>query len=85
MNKPRVLILEKRKLRGRVCQCTVCGLVFGSLSGFDKHRTGRYPDRTCMSYEDLLMAGWNRDVSGKMTTGGFNWAGRRGLPKRAQK
>ena len=33
------------------CECGVCGKVFGSLSGFDKHRVGTYMPNTrrCLS------------------------------------
>jgi hypothetical protein len=27
--------------------CTGCGEYFKSVSGFDKHRVGQYPERTC--------------------------------------
>ena len=31
------------------CKCSACGEYFGGVRGFDLHRRGEYPDRTCLA------------------------------------
>ena len=54
--------------------CTVCGEDFGSLSAFDRHRTGRYghpyseehPDgRRCLNKPEMRAAGLHQDSAGR--------------------
>lgn len=56
------------KNRGRVSlspgsmrnQCPSCGLLFGGLTGFDKHRTGAYgtpSGRRCMTPDEMRKVG----------------------------
>jgi len=50
--------IVKPKLTGRVCQCTVCGEVFNSEAGFNKHRIGTHGvDRRCMTPDAMREAG----------------------------
>ena len=53
------------RLTGNRCQCTACGEYFGSVRGFDRHRTGDYgKDRRCRPVADLLATGWIRNARG---------------------
>ncbi len=48
-------------LRGKACQCTACGQVFTTESGFNRHRKGSYADgRTCLTVVELEAAGWTK-------------------------
>jgi hypothetical protein len=38
-------------------RCTVCGLYFGSVAGFDKHRTGEPDARRCMTEAQMRAKG----------------------------
>ena len=53
------------KLRGKVSLCRSCGKVFTTTSTFDKHRTGKYPDRRCLTTEELDAAGWGLNQHGR--------------------
>lgn len=57
----------------QISLCNACGLVFKSVYAFDKHRTGRWPERTCRSLEDLLADGWAVNSQGRVTTGAFTF------------
>jgi hypothetical protein len=56
--------------------CCACGEDFGSLSGFDAHRVGKYeyrwsPEqdgRRCLDEEELLALRWHRDMHGRWRT-----------------
>lgn len=54
------------RLTGSKCQCTVCGLGFGSERAFDRHRLGTVgqPDRRCMTAAELTAATWAQDHRG---------------------
>ena len=41
------------RLRGKRCQCSVCGEFFGSVTSFDKHRKGEHSagSRHCLDPE----------------------------------
>ena len=64
------------KLTGRRCQCTVCGLVFNTESGFTRYRYGAYSEgRVCKSATTLLADGWNVSERGIwMQKGNFHAA-----------
>lgn len=60
-------------------QCPSCGLLFGGLTGFDRHRTGAFgtpSGRRCMTPEEMRKLGlkegpdgyWSRPAP-KMATG----------------
>ena len=49
------------KLTGSMSQCTACGLVFGTVRGFDGHRVGDYSARRCLSEAQLTEAGYAFD------------------------
>jgi hypothetical protein len=44
-------------LRGDHCQCPTCGEYFNSTYAFDKHRTGEYAARRCMSRDEMMAKG----------------------------
>lgn len=47
--------------------CASCGLDFGSVSAFDKHRVGGHdPDeRRCLDVAEILAAGMELDLRGR--------------------
>lgn len=45
------------KLTGHRCKCAGCGNYFSRASVFDKHRTGPYTDRRCMTDLEMTEAG----------------------------
>jgi hypothetical protein len=47
----------ERKLRGDHCKCPTCGEYFNSTRAFDKHRTGEYGARRCLSPDDMRVRG----------------------------
>lgn len=52
---------DKIHLRGKACQCTACGEIFTTESGFNAHRFGSYVDgRRCKTPEELALAGWSK-------------------------
>ena len=52
------------KLGKRACQCSACLKYFKTDSAFDKHRTGSYPDRRCLTDDELAAAGWSISIEG---------------------
>ena len=49
------------------CECTACGIIFGSVSSFDMHRVGKYtiPDtRKCLSEKVLIKKGLIKNEKG---------------------
>ena len=54
------------RLTGAKCQCTVCGLGFGSERAFNRHRVGEVgqPDRRCMTVAEMTTAAWAEDDRG---------------------
>jgi hypothetical protein len=52
-------------------KCTVCGKVFNSVSGFDKHRTGEFADksRRCLSDEEMAAKDFRLNANGKWVVG----------------
>ena len=52
--------------RGNVC--ATCGLDFGSVTAFDRHRVGPHDgDRRCRTEADLLDRGYVLTVYGRLT------------------
>lgn len=46
-------------------QCAACGLLFGGLTGFDKHRTGSFSQRRrCMTPAELEKLGMTQGAAG---------------------
>ena len=45
-----------------------CCQSFTSLTGFDRHRTGPYTDRRCLTPDELTAKGWTRDEHGAWRT-----------------
>ncbi len=58
-------VLIRRNKMSR-CECDVCGKVFGSLAGFDKHRVGDYMPNTrgCLSDKELKKKGMHKNENG---------------------
>ena len=50
-------------------QCGACGLDFGSLTAFDKHRVGRHEplERRCLTLEELEQKGFVQNHYGRWT------------------
>jgi hypothetical protein len=46
------------------CQCPTCKEYFNSTYAFDKHRTGKWGERRCLSLADMQSAGWSVSPSG---------------------
>jgi hypothetical protein len=51
-------------LRGDRCRCSGCGEYFNSTYMFDKHRFGKYPDRRCMTAEEMSAKGYSKNEAG---------------------
>jgi len=47
------------KLTGQRSLCRGCNKVFSTTSTFDRHRVGEYPDRRCLTAEELTAKGWS--------------------------
>ena len=64
----------KKKLTGKRCQCSACGLYFNSLAAFDLHRIGTYKldTRGCLSEASLQASGARLNESGYWVLG---WKG----------
>jgi hypothetical protein len=55
----------KRVLTGSRCRCRECGDVFNSVTAFDRHRVGKYPNqRRCMSAAERRAEGMSRNDAG---------------------
>lgn len=48
---------EAHRLAGDRNQCPSCGEFFNSTLAFDKHRTGDYPARHCLSPDAMVAKG----------------------------
>lgn len=46
-----------KKLRGDHCQCGACGHYFNSTYAFDKHRTGDWTTRRCLTAAEMQAKG----------------------------
>lgn len=64
------------KLTGHRCKCAACGKHFSRASVFDKHRTGPYSDRRCLT--DIEMAGAGMQMSEGV------WRGQAGIEFRVK-
>jgi hypothetical protein len=53
-----------KPLRGDRCRCTACGEFFNSTSAFDKHRSGSYVSRRCLTADEMLSIGMERPEHG---------------------
>lgn len=53
-------------LRGQECGCPTCGLIFGGLRGFERHRVGEHGvNRRCLSVAELGAIGYELDSRGR--------------------
>lgn len=52
------------KLTGNNCRCNACGLLFKSAASFDKHRTGDYTSRRCLTETELRAKGFEPNAKG---------------------
>jgi hypothetical protein len=53
-----------KELRGDHCRCSMCSLEFNSTYAFDKHRTGSWTARRCLSVEEMHAKGMVVSESG---------------------
>ncbi|MGQ0834974.1 MAG: FDXHR family putative zinc-binding protein [Gammaproteobacteria bacterium] len=56
-------------LTGNRCRCSACGQHFNSVTVFDRHRTGSWPDRRCLSPAEMSAKGWLRNDASFWITG----------------
>lgn len=69
--------------------CTACGLGFGGIAAFDKHRTGNFTqgftqlERRCKTEAEMLDAGMVRKQNGLWSADATVWAGVPTLDARA--
>lgn len=49
--------MTTRKLAGDHCRCAGCGEYFNSTRAFDMHRRGEWPDRRCLSPNEMQTKG----------------------------
>jgi hypothetical protein len=54
--------------------CGACGLIFSSVSSFDKHRVGRYEplERRCLTVDEMIEKKMVQNEKGWWTTGVFD-------------
>lgn len=52
------------RLTGSRCLCRTCGQYFNSMSMFDAHRVGAYPERRCLSPDELAQRGYTHNLAG---------------------
>ena len=52
------------KLTGSRCQCPACGEYFNSTWIFDRHRIGAYPQRRCMTVDEMRSKGYVTNAGG---------------------
>jgi hypothetical protein len=51
-------------LTGQRNQCPTCGEYFNSNTAFDKHRSGPFTDRRCISAQEMMDKGMSLNASG---------------------
>ena len=52
------------KLSGDRCQCTACGEYFNSTGMFDRHRVDKYPNRRCLTTDEMSLKGYTTNRAG---------------------
>ena len=50
------------------CQCADCKEYFNSVAAFDKHRTGKWEARRCMSVDEMESKGMAKNNDGYWVT-----------------
>ncbi len=61
--------VRKPRLTGNRCECTTCGELFNGVSGFNRHRVGRYGvDRRCLDASEMAAFGFSRNATGFWVT-----------------
>lgn len=66
-----MLLLGNRghmKLRGDRNQCPTCSEYFNSTAAFEKHRTGLFSARRCLSIEEMDVKGMSKNDAGFWVT-----------------
>jgi hypothetical protein len=58
--------MHTQHLTGSQSQCAACGLCFRSVHGFDAHRVGRYPERRCLTAQELHALGYQANAAGHL-------------------
>jgi hypothetical protein len=66
--------MTERTLRGDHCRCTSCGEYFNSTKAFDKHRRGSYPERRCLTPEEMLAIGMSKNAGDWWVTAALKMA-----------
>lgn len=46
------------------CRCGGCREYFNSTASFDKHRTGKYSARRCLTIDEMVKIGMSQNTSG---------------------
>ena len=54
----------KTTLTGQRSQCAACGRLFTTTANFDRHRTGPYTARRCLSATELVAKGYSPNAAG---------------------
>ncbi len=52
------------KLTGDRCRCPTCGEHFNSTYAFDRHRSGEWEARVCLSTDQMAARGMARNARG---------------------
>lgn len=60
--------MNNLKLTGNRSRCTVCGEVFNSVHGFDRHRVGAAADRRCLGITEIQGRGFLKNAHGYWIT-----------------
>lgn len=55
-------------LSGDRNQCPTCALYFNSTAAFDKHRTGPFSDRRCLTVDEMAAKGMAKNSAGYWVT-----------------
>ena len=55
---------RERKLGTNRCQCVMCGEYFNSTFAFDKHRTGEFGERVCLTEDAMREKGMATNATG---------------------
>lgn len=64
----RGIIMKGLKLGNRRCTCSTCGEFFNSVSAFDKHRSGPWTNRTCLTADQMKDVGMIENAAGYWVT-----------------
>lgn len=57
------------RLTGHRCRCHACGEHFRRTSIFDRHRSGQYTQRRCLTSAEMTAKGMTQDANGVWYSG----------------